>query len=95
MKAVGWAEQNSNGRHGLMYFDIVLRYQLLGTSSAPSSLFLPPLLTKASLLHNHLPKIKGVSQVNWALVNHGYPMVTAPVLHSGYSSCVATVGTPR
>ena len=29
------------------------------------------------------------------LVNHGYPMVTAPVLHSGYSSCVATVGTPR
>ena len=22
-------------------------------------------------------------------------MVTAPVLHSGYSSCVETVGTPR
>ena len=54
-----------------MYFDIVLHYQLLGTSSdpvrmllLPSSLFLPPLLTKASLLHNHLPQIKGVSQVN-------------------------------
>ena len=54
-----------------MYFDIVLRYQLLGTISGPvRMLLLPPpssslpLLTKASLLHNQLPKIKGVSQVN-------------------------------
>ena len=52
-----------------MYFDIVLRYQLLGTSSGPVRMLLlplplpPSLLTKASLLHNHLPKTKGVSQV--------------------------------
>ena len=29
MKVLDCAEQNSNGRHGLMYFDIVLRYQYL------------------------------------------------------------------
>ena len=54
-----------------MYFDIVLRYQLLGTISGPVRLlllppspFLPPLLTKAILLHYQLPKVKGVSQVS-------------------------------
>ena len=51
-----------------MYFDIVLRYQLLGKISGPvrcyycppppSSL---PLITQASLLQSQLPKVKGVS----------------------------------
>ena len=56
VRAVGLAEQNSNGRHGLMYFDIVLRYQLLGTISGPVRMLIlrlplpPSLLTKASLL---------------------------------------------
>ena len=31
----GCAEQNSNGRHGLMYFEIILRYQLLDMISGP------------------------------------------------------------
>ena len=26
MKVLDCAEQNSDGRHGLMYFDIILRY---------------------------------------------------------------------
>ena len=49
-----------------MYFDIVLRYQLLGTISGPVRMLLlplplpPSLLTKTSLLHNQLPKIRGV-----------------------------------
>ena len=51
-----------------MYFDIVLRYQLLGKISGPVRLlllppspFLPPLITQASLLQSQLPKVKGVS----------------------------------
>ena len=48
-----------------------------------------PILTKASLPPRQLHK---------AVVNHGYPMVTAPIytyLDNGSLSCVATVGTLR
>ena len=44
-----------------MYFDIVLRYQLLGKISGPVRLLLLPLITQASLLQSQLPKVKGVS----------------------------------
>ena len=69
-----------------MYFDIVLRYQLLGTIRGPvrmlllPPLFLPPLLTKASLLHNQLPKIKGVP---------GQLSTSQPWVPHGDSTCVA------
>ena len=81
---------NGNGFHGLMCFDIVLRYQKTKNQhtltngplkrkiiiTPPSSL---PLLTLASSPQH---------QLRWVVFNHGYPMVTAS-LNKGQNKCHA------
>jgi hypothetical protein len=68
-----------------MYFDIVLRYQLLGKISGPVRLLLlpplpPSLITQTSLLQSQLPKIKGVL---------GQLSTSQPWGPHGDSTCVA------
>ena len=75
-----------------MYFDIVLCYQLLGKINCPVRLlrgppspFLPPPTYFGWLpTRSEAESIRGVPGQR-VLVNHGDPMVTAPILHSGHA----------